>query len=71
MIGIIIKYNNIGGFTSNIAIHGYKENLEFTGNTFLVRWILFRTRNVTVVNGQSDIDGYKQWGDLLIVGSSQ
>ena len=59
-----IKYNNIGGFTSNIAIHGYKENLEFTGNTFFGEMdASLGQRNVTVVNGQSDIDGYKQWGD--------
>ena len=59
-----IKYNNIGGYTSNIVIHGYKENLEFTGNTFFGEMDPSSgQRNVTIENGQSDIEGYNQWGD--------
>ena len=59
-----IKYNNIGGYTSNITIHGYKQNLDFEGNTFFGEMNPSTgQRNVTIVNGQSDIEGYKQWGD--------
>ena len=59
-----IKYNNIGGYTSNIVIHGYKENLEFVGNTFFGEMNPSSgQRNVTIVNGQSDLEGYNQWGD--------
>ena len=57
-----IKYN-IGGFTSNIAIHGYKENLNLQEILFCEMDASLGKRNVTVVNGQSDIEGYKQWGD--------
>ena len=56
-----IMYNNIGGYTSNVVIHGYKDNLQFTGNTFFGEMETSSgQRNVTIVNGQSDIDGYKQ-----------
>ncbi|MFL2995581.1 MAG: LamG-like jellyroll fold domain-containing protein [Cytophagales bacterium] len=59
-----IMYNNIGGYASNVVIHGYKDNLQFTGNTFFGEMETSTgQRNVTIVNGQSDIDGYKQWGD--------
>ena len=59
-----IMYNNIGGYTSNVVIHGYKDNLQFTGNTFFGEMETSSGQmNVTIVNGQSDIEGYKQWGD--------
>ena len=59
-----IKYNNIGGYTSNVVIHGFKENLEFSGNTFFGEMDPSSgQRNVTIENGQSDIEGYNQWGD--------
>ena len=59
-----IMYNNIGGYASNVVIHGYKSNLQFTGNTFFGEMETSSgQRNVTIENGQSDIDGYNQWGD--------
>ena len=59
-----IMYNNIGGYTSNVVIHGYKDNLQFTGNTFFGEMETSSgQRNITIENGQSDIEGYKQGGD--------
>ena len=59
-----IKYNNIGGYYSNIVIHGYKQGLEFEGNSFFGEMnSASGQRNVTIVNGQSSIVGYNQWGD--------
>ena len=50
-----IKYNNIGGFTSNIVIHGYKENLEFTGINFLERWTLHLARETSLLLMENQI----------------
>ena len=59
-----IKYNNIGGYYSNVAIHGYKQGLVFEGNSFFGEMnTASGQRNVTIVNGQSSMEGYKQWGD--------
>lgn len=66
-----IMYNNIGGYTSNVVIHGYKDNLQFTGNTFFGEMETSSGQmNVTIENGQSDIEGYKQGGDSFNSGIS-
>ena len=63
-----IKYNNIGGYYSNIVIHGYKQGLEFEGNSFFGEMnSASGQRNVTIVNGQSSIVGYNQLGEILLI----
>ena len=58
-----IRYNNIGGYTSNIVIHGQKNNLTFSGNTFYGEMNTSEgQRNVTIENGASIIEGYYQQG---------
>jgi len=59
-----IRYNNIGGYTSNIVIHGQKNNLTFSGNTFHGEMNASTgQRNITIENGGSIIEGYHQQGD--------
>ena len=60
---ITIKNNNIGGYTSNVVIHGQRNNLVFENNNFFGELNTSTgQRNVTIENGQSDIEGYKQGG---------
>ena len=60
---ITIKNNNIGGYTSNVVIHGQRNNLVFENNNFFGELNTSSgQRNVTIENGHSDIEGYKQGG---------
>ena len=59
-----IRYNNIGGYTSNVAVHGYSgsQNYTFTENTFFGS-LSGDQKHVTVFNGRSNLSGYNQWGN--------
>ena len=71
-VGIALRYgsnhkilnNNIGGYTSNLVIHGLKDLSKVYDNSFIGEMdVASGQRNVTVVNGQSFIEGYMQGGD--------
>ena len=65
---ITIKNNNIGGYTSNVVIHGQRNNLVFENNNFFGELNTSSgQRNVTIENGNSDIIGITVGKRVLMV----
>ena len=61
---LTIRYNNIGGYTSNVAVHGYQgsQSYVFTENTFMGT-LSGDQKHATVFNGSSSLSGYNQSGN--------